>query len=99
LSVSAIAQLSVLIRKFDSVFYVKKLIHRRAAENAERKSFSRSGDADLEKKLRLAGSFSKPNPVLCPKGCSIWLSAISAENQMYLNSVNSASRMSEANGR
>jgi len=76
-----------------------KTIHRRVAENAEEKCFSRSGDADLQKRLRLAGSFS--NTVLCPKGCEAFgLSASQRQDKMYLFSVNSASRMtlSEAEG-
>jgi len=69
-----------------------KMIHRRGAENAERKFFFRSGDADLKKRLRLAGSFS--NPVLCPKGCEAFvLSASQRQDKIYLFSADAASRM------
>ncbi len=58
------------------------MIHRRAAENAERKSFFRSGDTDLKKRLRLAGSFFNREFYTLPEGLlSFCLVGVSATRQ------------------
>ena len=63
-----------------------KIIHRRDAENAEEKCFSRSGDADLQKRLRLTGTYS--NTKLCPKGCEAFgLSASQRQDKIVTLSV------------